>query len=999
MAVIFNGYYWDHDVFNRTDYLTSSGALTTPIPMVSSPYSGYGFIGEGSGIIGTLTFRAAGTIDVELGCYDVLYVSPQIHGDSDMYSISSGKANNKVMYIELYTAGTNNCVYRKSVTAPGPGNSNDGEDYVRTTLNVTAAGTYDLKIRCQTSYTFYDMWSAYDEDQLGGDNVSEIHVEWYLYVDASDSYTQTQTNYVEGYLYDEEGIELSGVAIVLKENTSIGVVTDASGYYKLTPLNPTQLNTGTLVVNWFPGYKTLEFPIQGRSYMDIYLELEEDDPVVPEPEKPNLPANKIVTVQNIVDFLTGNDKTTFANNASNRGYSSTKCPPMWIIDAIINSTNISLSVPSFTNSTKNKLVKYSDLSEGLYTMRFVDLDQMIDFYDQTRDYKWHIGSFDRDAPYDSDAYPTSNLFYGENNTVVGTRDQWQNLYNIINDPEAESNKAILISEEVEHVFYFPTDSFYSALYELAFGTAKQQDIYISKSYTLTISDWEQFITQYGEQDAIWELAPGLTGPFLSGNEYPASHLYCFDGNVSNTITGYIWQWNNFINYWDSIYDVEWPEYLGLVVPDEVFINDYEPYTLGDAIKDIVYEENDQYVFIYQNSSTPTQEYVDVNTIYHGGWLLDNTNNPNLNLYNMYKSNTNKGVDNSIDMMKITFSGYSEFTIYIRSYAESNYDYVVASSLNYALPTTPSSYPGGTSSPTMSGAMAMTKGNAQSGNTLSSYTPVTYSNLDPNVQYFITVVFRKDVSSSVNDDRGYVLVPKALKTTASFDVTPTYKTVSASAQSFDVLVSNPGGNLYLVSSNVSWITVSPSSPRITISQNTSTSSRTGIVTFQGGGVTKSVTVVQQGTNSTSQFTLPIYYVSKGWLEEEQFEVDARVSAAFTGSYAASLFNNVAVTDGHGQMGDGDRRVLIQSYNLPQSYKSGTYLKIWGHDNAEQEGRVYVVRVSSEGDREIITSIVYMNEFYSTSASPRFNIPLSTFAQGDQCEIWFEQGDNVTGIQGL
>ena len=491
----------------------------------------------------------------------------------------------------------------------------------------------------------------------------------------------------------------------------------------------------------------------------------------------------------------------------------------------------------------------------------------------------------------------------------------------------------------------------------------------------------------------------MEGPYFDGGNYPTSNLYYYHGDLNNTITGYIWQWQNLIDYVDQELHGEW-EYLGLAVPDEEWTDSYEFSNVSTAIQDIVNEEQNQFIFICESgSTTPTQEYVDVNTAYYGGWLLDNTNNPNLILYDMYKSNTNKGVHNSIDMMKITFSGYSEFTIYIRSYAEPNWDYVVASTLNYALPTTSSSYPGGTSSPTMSGAMAMTKGNAQSGTSLSSYTPVTYSNLDPNTQYYITVVYRKDSSSSTNDDRGYVLVPKALKTTSSFDVTPTYKTVSASAQSFDVLVSNPYGNSYSVSSNVSWITVSSSSPRITVSQNTSTSSRTGVVKFQGGGVTKSVTVVQQGTTSTSQFTLPIYYVSKGWCAEEQFEVDARVSAAFTGSYTASLFSNVAVTDGHGQVGDGDRRVFIQSYNIPQSYKSGTYLKIWGHDNTEQEGRVYVVKVSSDGDREIISSIIYMNEFYSTSASPRFNIPLSTFAQGDQCEIWFEQGDNVTGIQGL
>ena len=593
MAVIYNDYLWHDEVFDVFLNLDSSGYLTTPISTVPCPYSGYGFIGNNSnGTLATLTFRAAGTVEIELGCYNVLYQSYYLHNDSNTHSIYSGQAQYKNMFVELYNTGTNTCVYSKNIQAPGPGSDMMGDDYVRTVLNVTAAGTYDLKIRCQTAYTFHSMWSEGDEAEITSTNVDDIQTLWYLHVDAEDSYTQT--NYVEGYLYDEEGIELSGVTIVLKENTSIGVTTDIDGYYKLTPLNPAQLNTGTLVVNWLPGYKTLEFPIQGRSYMDIYLELEEDEPVTPEPEpepeRPNLPGNKIVTVQNIVDFLTGNDKTVFANNASSRGYSSTKCPPIWIIDAIINSTNISLSVPSFTTSTKNKLVKYSDLSEGLYTMRFMDLDQMIDFHQHPTDYQWFIASEYDWGRYDSSRYPTANLFYGENNTLVGTKDQWQELYNTIYSEEAESNRVVLISEEEQVIDL--SNSFYNALYELAFGTVKQQNVYISPLYTLTIQDWDDWASEYSNYDSNWMFSESMDGPYFNGDDYPTSNLYYYYGDSDNTITGYIWQWQNLIDYVDSKLDGEW-EYLGLAIPDEEWTDSYHVFNVSSAIQNIVSKEQDQ----------------------------------------------------------------------------------------------------------------------------------------------------------------------------------------------------------------------------------------------------------------------------------------------------------------------------------------------------------------------------------------------------------------------
>jgi hypothetical protein len=132
-------------------------------------------------------------------------------------------------------------------------------------------------------------------------------------------------NYVEGYVYDETGMGAIGVPVVLK-GTTTGTSTDFDGYYKIVPLSQGQMNAGTLVVSYV-GYKPVEIPIRNRSYIDIQLELE-DESVDPEPERPVLPSNKIATIQNIVDFLTGGDKTSFYNDAVSRGYTATKCPPI-----------------------------------------------------------------------------------------------------------------------------------------------------------------------------------------------------------------------------------------------------------------------------------------------------------------------------------------------------------------------------------------------------------------------------------------------------------------------------------------------------------------------------------------------------------------------------------------------------------------------------------------------------------------------------------------------
>ena len=102
-------------------------------------------------------------------------------------------------------------------------------------------------------------------------------------------------------------------------------------------------------------------------------------------------------------------------------------------------------------------------------------------------------------------------------------------------------------------------------------------------------------------------------------------------------------------------------------------------------------------------------------------------------------------------MYIDIFGYQSFKIYIRSYAESNYDYVMVSQLDQTID-------GNTTYSNTTLVKAHTKGNPQSGTAISNYTLVEFTNIDKG-EHTITIVYRKDSSGDVDDDRGYVLIPK------------------------------------------------------------------------------------------------------------------------------------------------------------------------------------------------------------------------------------------------
>lgn len=139
---------------------------------------------------------------------------------------------------------------------------------------------------------------------------------------------------------------------------------------------------------------------------------------------------------------------------------------------------------------------------------------------------------------------------------------------------------------------------------------------------------------------------------------------------------------------------------------------------------------------------------------NGQWELTTTPaNPDSALYDgVYRSASNYNVNNSASFMYITIKDCSSFQIYIRSYAESSWDYVMISQLDQTID-------GNTTYSNTTLVKAHTRGNQQSGTALSNYTLVEYTGITSG-EHTITVVYRKDSSSHSGDDRGYVLIPKS-----------------------------------------------------------------------------------------------------------------------------------------------------------------------------------------------------------------------------------------------
>ena len=153
--------------------------------------------------------------------------------------------------------------------------------------------------------------------------------------------------------------------------------------------------------------------------------------------------------------------------------------------------------------------------------------------------------------------------------------------------------------------------------------------------------------------------------------------------------------------------------------------------------------------IIQDVWKDTNYIVDLNN----NWQLSTEiTNPDSTVYEgVYESFSNKGKDSTAAIMYVDIVGYETFQLYIRSYAESSYDYVMVSQLDQTINNS-SSY----SDTTL--VKAHTRAIQNSGTTIDKYKLVEFTGIDGG-EHRITIVYRKDGSSSSGTDRGYVLIPK------------------------------------------------------------------------------------------------------------------------------------------------------------------------------------------------------------------------------------------------
>lgn len=138
------------------------------------------------------------------------------------------------------------------------------------------------------------------------------------------------------------------------------------------------------------------------------------------------------------------------------------------------------------------------------------------------------------------------------------------------------------------------------------------------------------------------------------------------------------------------------------------------------------------------------------------WRQSETiSNPNSSLYDgVYESFSNYNVNSGTAIMKITLDNLDSFTLYIRSYAETYYDYIMVSQLDVDIN-------GSTSYLYNAAVKAHTRTTQNSGTDFYSYVPVRYEDIGGG-EHTITIVYRKDESGNSYDDRGYVLIDKNYK---------------------------------------------------------------------------------------------------------------------------------------------------------------------------------------------------------------------------------------------
>ena len=153
--------------------------------------------------------------------------------------------------------------------------------------------------------------------------------------------------------------------------------------------------------------------------------------------------------------------------------------------------------------------------------------------------------------------------------------------------------------------------------------------------------------------------------------------------------------------------------------------------------------NNQNYYEVSNDKLNVVEKQIIITNVHGHWRKAET--ASKDGYNVFESNDSKGINNEYDLIKVEYVGITDFQFLYGSYAESSYDFTVIGDIDV-------DHSGWTYSN-----MTGYKYTSQSKSSSSAPNLEGSFSTDASIHFFY-VMYRKDGSSSTNNDRGYIAFP-------------------------------------------------------------------------------------------------------------------------------------------------------------------------------------------------------------------------------------------------
>lgn len=178
--------------------------------------------------------------------------------------------------------------------------------------------------------------------------------------------------------------------------------------------------------------------------------------------------------------------------------------------------------------------------------------------------------------------------------------------------------------------------------------------------------------------------------------------------------------------------------LGIYVWDKT---SYKPY-IGEIKYNKLYAGDN---LIFQSIAREEEDTSRIEVILNDEWqpMTENIPFPENVLGDAYESFSNHNIPNSVAKMRIVFENVPEFKIWYRSDAESQFDYVVVSKIDTELPSSPSD------------SSKQVEYNTKSKQ--NTWFEAIYDN--DGAEHFIEIAYRKDSSTDIKPDKGFVLLPR------------------------------------------------------------------------------------------------------------------------------------------------------------------------------------------------------------------------------------------------